>query len=246
MAIDIEGLDPEERVRLIALSVNHTTEELQAQGGKTLAAFEQYEAEASDNGFIREDRDELAELLEEGAKRPEERAQQGEVSKGITSVQRQNMKEGKTCRGRLRPIAEAVVGRLGRRKADEATSAALVRVRSALEKTASAGEDTEKLATQLALLVEVLSQPEIAAEASKRGANAPLAEAQALVVKLRAGARTLGARDVRSLADERADIIEGLTIDLLRSARRAARAAATSLGRPEIAKAFELDLLYNR
>jgi len=44
----------------------------------------------------------------------------------------------------------------------------------------------------------------------------------------------------------RLDLVDGLIVELCRAARRAARAAARALGRPEIAKAFELTHLYKQ
>jgi hypothetical protein len=40
------------------------------------------------------------------------------------------------------------------------------------------------------------------------------------------------------------DLLDGLIADNVRDARRAARAASRALGRPEIARAFELTALY--
>jgi hypothetical protein len=43
---------------------------------------------------------------------------------------------------------------------------------------------------------------------------------------------------------EQLDQIDGLIVDLVRRARKAARSAARQMGQPALAKAFELDLLY--
>lgn len=45
---------------------------------------------------------------------------------------------------------------------------------------------------------------------------------------------------------EQLDLLDGIVVDLVRKARKAARAASKKLGRPALAKLFELDLLYGR
>jgi hypothetical protein len=56
--------------------------------------------------------------------------------------------------------------------------------------------------------------------------------------------RALAAERRGSEQGERIDLLDGIVVELVRDARRAARSAARAQGQPEVAAAFELVKLY--
>lgn len=237
---DPDQIDPERRANAIHVGEQFSSSDTIAQADRTLQAAERYAAAIREFGYIDEDAEELGsyrEALEQaGADRTDARAERKQTS----AAARAAMKQGKQARQRAQAVLERVKTRLGGNDVARAIAATLAETRSA-------GSHAVALADQLGALKKLLEQKEVAAAAKSRGgadAVAALSSGIAALSEARA-ARTTGlGRTGTPEQTAHMDLLDGLIVENVRAARRAGRAAADILGRPEIARAFELTELY--
>jgi hypothetical protein len=245
MTIDLDKLSPSRRARATRTGAAFTHDQVQRQSGKTLKALDDHEATLAEHGFIAADRALLAVLLALGKEQAAARVAEETARKGIGEGVARGIREGKNVRLKLRTMLGLGLDALELDTLDAAGEAALESARGALSDTSSAGADPTRLAEQLIRLCDALELAPIAPVVAARGAVEAAAAARPIAAALLNASEELGKRSASSPVVARGDLIEGLAVELLRGARRAARAAASAQRRPELAQAFELDQLYS-
>lgn len=100
------------------------------------------------------------------------------------------------------------------------------------------GQD-EALAGQLDLLAGLWAETTVANAAQGRGGAKALTNLQGAAAALRTAAEDREATGTRSTT-EQMDLLDGIIVTLCRSARKAAKQAATELGRPALIDDFAL------
>lgn len=245
MTIDLDKLSPSRRARATRTGAAFTHDQVQRQSGKTLKALDDHGAALAEHGFIAADRAVLVVLLALGKEQAAARVGEETARKGIREGVARGLKAGKSVRLKLRTTLELGLDALELAALDAAGEAALESARGALDGTSSAGADPTRLAEQLIKLCDALELAPVAPVVAPRGAVEAVAAGRALATTLLNASEELGKRSAASPIVARGDLIEGLTVELLRGARRAARAAASAQQRPELAQAFELDQLYS-
>ena len=118
-------------------------------------------------------------------------------------------------------------------------------VQSALLQTSFSGDEDEPLARQLDLLRGTLLDSELAKVARDRGGAETAKALGAAADELRKRSAEVVSRGTPA-ETERLDLIDGIVVQLCRSARRAARVCAKALGQPALATPFELSALDSR
>lgn len=109
------------------------------------------------------------------------------------------------------------------------------------------GSHLQTLSRHLGMLAGVLAVGSVAAVLVDNGG--PEAAKQVAEAKAKVDAAISRGKSHASHTPEQTeqlDLLDGIVVDLVRKARKAARAASKKLGRPALAKLFELDLLYGR
>ena len=108
----------------------------------------------------------------------------------------------------------------------------------------AAGPDTRSLAAQLDLFQGLFANENISKAANERGGAKLTSELELKSKTLRTVSSTTQTTRGTPAETERMDLLDGLIVDMARSARKAARSAAEELGQEAIATTFELDKLY--
>lgn len=153
------------------------------------------------------------------------------------------MREGKAHRLEARSILEAAL--LDLRSVGGPDAEASIRAATViLDTTASSGADPDTLAVQLDQLAAQLSVPAIATLVAEDGGPDAVTHSLASSASLRALAATTAIPRGTPAETQRLDLLDGLAVELVRQARRAARAAGRRLSNPALADAFELNALY--
>jgi len=127
---------------------------------------------------------------------------------------------------------------------DEASTAVVLVIDAALEKTALAAREGEPMAQQLEALKSALVDTTVAAAAKTRGGPKAVADITALVVVLRASTQAGTVSRGTPAETERLDMLDGLIAKLTRQAFAAGESAAKELGEPAIAADLRLSALY--
>jgi hypothetical protein len=97
---------------------------------------------------------------------------------------------------------------------------------------------------QLVLLGDALKNKVVAAEAKEQGGPEAVAELEASIAALRkADQEDVGVRGT-PVETMKLDLLDGIIVQQVRRARRAALAASKRLGNPALVEAFKLDKLY--
>jgi hypothetical protein len=207
------------------------------QADETLRAFAQHGDDVSQFGYGGEDAEELKGLRDALAQAGAGREGALAVKKTTSQALDQAIAEGKAARLR----AHAILDRAQLLVPEAATAQ---KINAVLAQTRSAGASARKLFEQLKILQPVLEDKDVAALIKKRGgpeAVAVIKQAVTMLVDAQKGHIGGGGAPAETA---RMDLLDGLIADNVRDARRAARAAARALGRPELARAFELTGLY--
>lgn len=240
MSLDLSKLPVAARARYVDVGrrygsdltlnqANHTLNALSAHG-KTLVGF----------GFAVADGERLKDardlLVEAGVGRDQARGSRKRTSTALLAA----IKRAKAARKRGQAIVLALL--------DQSEELGLTPQRDALLATAaqtrSAGADEELLGRQLDLLQAALSQAALKTAVKDRGGPDAVTELAAAAAELRSTAAAARSTPGTPAETEQLDLLDGIIVELTRSARRCARAAAAALGRPALAKAFELLFLY--
>ena len=124
--------------------------------------------------------------------------------------------------------------------------AAVQKIETLLERESAVAEDAEGLAKQLDALQGELKDSAIADATKDRGGPKVVTDLGTITLVLRDAAQAKAEPRGTPVETETLDLIDGIIVSLVRSAREAAEAAARDLSEPAIATAFELSALYKR
>lgn len=243
MAINLDKIPKFRRLKLIALGQQFGSQDTLDQANQTLSAYAKHAAQLTLLGFAAQHATELTE-----ARDGLEQAGVGrEEAKGKKKVTAEAYVEafllGTTSRIRTRAVLVGVKEDFEGREDDAAVEAQRI-LSAALRQTRAAAKNAEPLAQQLALLAGVLKNPVIAGEASGQGGPEALADVEAAIVALRkADQEDVGGRGT-PMETQTLDLLDGIIVQQVRRARRAAVAAAKQTGNPALVDAFKLDKLY--
>ncbi|HQP35060.1 MAG TPA: hypothetical protein PLI95_07775 [Polyangiaceae bacterium] len=233
--MDLEKLPADLRQRLITIGRQFGSADTIAQGEATVAACDRHGPALEAHGFVSADLARLREAID--ALRATGAADEPPASarKSTSREYVETVRVGKTLRQQARSILFIVMQRLAA-SPDSVEHEAARSVSSSLDKTQSSRGDPILLGAQLDQLRATLTMARVDRAAALRGADA-------LVPQLARVAERLRAIPVDTSASPQADavdLLDGIIVELVRDARRAARSAARTLGRPEVAAAFEL------
>ncbi len=245
MSDDLQNIPAAERARLIRIGRTLSSPDVLAQGNAVLEALDAYGDLLQPYGYGAGDRTELAELRDLGLGLSVDRQAARGESREAAHARAEGMQQGKRVRRQARVVLAATEAQL-RRDGREAALAAATRLALGLDATARSGADPVALLTQLERLAALFAEAEVAQAAAERGGAALAESLPAAVAALRELAASAQPPRGTPEATERLDLIDGLIVENVRAARRAARAAADDLGRPALAKAFELSLIAGR
>lgn len=238
MAFDRSLIAPAAQAQYIRIGENFGTDEVLAQINRTTTALSSFGTVVGEHGFGPPLVTLLADVREAMNLAQDER-EGALVDKKVTNnALLLAMFAGKGIRLTTRAaLSGAAFQLMLQGKVDEANA-----IEATLQRTRTAGADAKVLREQLMLLDKLFDDEAI------RGATA---NAESLRTTLTTRAAALDtASQVKSAPlgtpeeTEYVNLLDGLGVELVRIARRAARAAARELGQPAIAKAFELNELY--
>jgi len=243
MAFDFSTLSPQARADYIRIGRRFGSKDTLAQAIATLQALDAHGAALLPFGFSETDKKQLAYLRDQLEAAGVDRSV-AEIAKAVTSEAYLNaMRNGKQARLLARSVLSNIERELYQRNA-VANEPVITEIRSALAKTESAGADDEILARQLDVLAEVLRIPLVMKAGAERGGRQALEEVTTAAAELRSAAHSRVTKRGTPEETERLDLIDGLIVSLVRSARKAARVAAVRHGSPALAKAFQLSKIY--
>jgi hypothetical protein len=234
----LDTIPAEMRGRLIAIGRQFASVDTLAQAEITLQACAEHSGVLQAHGFIEADMDRLRDARDQlravGADEPPASARK------LTSIEYVGaLRDGKTLRQQARAILHIIMQRLS--FSDDVVQHEAARsVSASLDQTQSSRGDPVRLAAQLDQLRATLTMARVEKMAVPRGGPALVPELRRAANRLRATTADRGGSE----RVDRIDLVDGVIVELVRDARRAARSAARALGRPEIAGAFELVGLY--
>ncbi len=241
MAFNTETIPQIRRVTLIKLGEEFGSQDTLAQANQTLDAYQKHAATLKIFGFTSAQAQEL-----EGARDGLSQAGIGrESAKGRKKVNGQAYVDAMNNAQTARLVARAVLigvredieGNLSASSANQVVAAALLQTRVAPTKA-------EPMAQQLDLLVIALKKPDVASLVAGQGGPEAVSALDAAIVALRkADQEDVGVRGTPA-ETEMLDLLDGVIVQNVRRARRAATAAGRKLGNEAIVKEFKLDKLY--
>ncbi len=239
MTFDPSKVDPAAKARLIELGSEYSSDDTLAQSDATLKALEDYSAPVGSHGFGADQVSLLTDVRDgistESVQRNEARADKKQTNAALLDA----MFVGKSAR---------FSGRSGLNTARltlelQGNTDAVRAIDKALNGTRVAGSSAKTLQEQLRQLRDAIAKPDI---------HAAVPDADNLQAMLESRAAALGVARRNKAPNpygtpaetDRLDLLDGLAVELVRAARKAARAASRDLGEPAIADAFELRHLY--
>jgi len=242
MAFDLSSVSPAARERATRVGAGFGTDQVTEQTEITLGASARRAAVLAKNGFRASHHARLTDLqaLHTEARVARENARAGRKTTN-TNLQ-DAMKNGKSARGRARTNLESARGDLEMTGTPEAM-ALVNKIDGVLAVTSTAGADPEALRDQLMQLHGVFDDPKVQ-ELLEGEAASVQTELSTCATALEVASASHAYPPGTSAETDHLNFIEGLIVDLLRLARRAARSAARALGQPALAEEFELRALY--
>ena len=244
MPIDASQLSPQACERYIRLGKAFSSTDTLAQANRTLNALQKHGAEVAKDGFGGADAALLLDardtLVAQGVGREEARG----ARKLRRSAHAEAVRRGKIARLSARSVLRSTARQLRETGGDAADAAALT-IDAALAETSALPKGGQAIADQLDYLRHTLEDATVAAAAAGRGGADALAALTQASAALRATEQARVDRRGTPAATERLDLIDGIIVELARSARRAATAAARRLGTPELEHDFALTHLKN-
>jgi hypothetical protein len=206
------------------------THEVLDQAEYTLASHSRFTNELRLHGFSADDRKQLANARAAAASL-------ARLDKKITDRDYvAALGEAKTSRARARSVLLSAYRRLRASGGSSPEVAhAMAEISAVITQTAEPGGDDHVYAVHLSRLREVLALPSVQAEVASSGgpeADAKLVEAQATLRRVNEAQACANNRDE--------DVLDGLIVELCRTAQFAAQSAAKEIGNGAIAGAFRL------
>jgi hypothetical protein len=243
MSFEPTSIPLDVRVRFVSIGCQYGSAATLSQAEETIVAAREHERVLGEHGFTRDDcerlvvaRDALVELRDQGEPPSGPRKQ---TSRAFVRA----LREGKTVRQRARSILHIIAQRLSYSGDPVQAEAARV-VHATLDQTESSRGDAVRLAAQLDQLRAVLTMARVERAVADRGGPEAARLCAAAAERLREAAEDrAGAVSRRDMGDA-TDVIDGMIVELVRDARRAARSAARTLQQPSLAAAFELMKLH--
>lgn len=240
----LAALTPEARVEAIDVGSQFNKDEVLSQISVTQAAYARSGAELAQHGFTAEDAAELGELEDAVRSATDERTganlttRAGRIAyRRLVTQAKGAVKNGTSV---LRNLAATVA-----RKPDPANPTAAAQLTAALAVSGPVGRSYGKISDQLDVLLKAFNEVAIAKVGESRGGPEAKAKLEHARRELDAGRPANLAPTGTPTETQAQNLIEGLAVQYLRAARKAARAAADRLGDPALAKAYELQFLYN-
>lgn len=245
MTIDtiLSSLSPEARLEAIEVGAQFNKDEVLSQIALTRAAFAINGAALGRHGFTAEDAAELADV--EGAIRGASEGRtdaslEGRASRLAFKQTVSGAKAGvKAATALLRNLGSAVA-----RRPDPDNPEASPKLGAVLAAVGPVGRSPSRIAAQVELLLSALSEPSIAKVGEARGGPEAKAQLEAAQRALEEGRLVRAGSTGTPRETQAQNLLEGLAVQYLREARKAARAAADRLGDPALARAYELTALY--
>lgn len=243
MPIDLSKIPPTTRKALIQSGKKFGSSDTLGQANKTLKGLETHAATLEDHGFGPDDVDDLKSardgLIAAGVSREDKRVGKKTTNQAHTDA----MRGAQQIRLRARSVLKAakrVLAHTGGEAAEEAARS----IDAVLGKGAVAGDDAEKLSTQLDQLRTALEDSTIKPVVADRGGPKAAADLKTQADKLREASQTTAAPRGTPQETEQLDLLDGIILSLVRSAREAADADSKALGEPALVAEFELTELY--
>lgn len=243
MPLDVSKISPAARATFIQNGRKFGSRDTLAQANKTLKGLETHAAKLEDHGFGPDDVNDLKSardgLIAAGVSREDKR-----VDKKTTSqTYADSMRAAQQVRLRARSVLKSAMRVLiqsGGQAAEDAARA----VNVVLGKGSVAGDDAEKLATQLDQLRAALEDSAVQPIVAGRGGPKAVADLKIGAESLREASQMTTAPRGTPPETEQLDLLDGIILSLVRSAREAADAASKALGEPALVAEFELTELY--
>ena len=240
MPLDLDAIAPAARAKQIKLGQGFSSQDTLDQANQTLAALVEHGATLALYGFVARDTQQLTDardlLVAAGVGREAARGKNKVMSQTLVDA----IKNGQSSRLRARAILVSVQEDLE----DLGVVDAERTVKTALQQTASAADTAEGLATQLEILRQTLTHPDITGAANERNGQDAVTALQGAGTGLRAADQNRAGVRGTPAETQRLDQIDGIIVRLSRRARKAAVVAGRDLGNPALAHAFRLDRLY--
>lgn len=246
MPIDtiLSALSPEARLEAIEVGTQFNKDEVLGQIALTRAAFSTTGAALLRHGFADVDAAELGEIEAALFAATEDRAdasldgRAGRIAFRATVSRAKAAAKGTTAL--LRNLASAVA-----RRPDPNNPDASPRLAAVLAAVGPVGRSATRIASQVDLLLSALGEPSIEKAGESRGVPEARAQLEKARQSLQEGQWVRAANAGTPSQTQAQNLLEGLAVQYLREARKAARAAAERLGDPALAKAYELTALYS-
>jgi hypothetical protein len=242
----LAALPAEEKAQKIEIGQQYSSADVLDQADKTLngLAIEGHTALLLDNGFSLKNGERLK-VYRDALEQAGGRRDSAQAGKKTTNKAYQDaLKSAKQTRQKAVSIFGSTLDDL-RKIAGEEAKIASDSVAAVLTNTKSVGSDARSLAGQLEQLQKLIEgNKTIATAAAECGGTKLLVELTKQIQDLRVVSPTNKISRGTPQETERMDLLDGLIIELVRSARKAARSAAKETGQESIATAFELDSLY--
>jgi len=242
MGLDLTLIAAPARAELIETGRHFSSEVTLEQAKATLRGYEAHGPKLTKHGFVAADATELKDahdmLIEAGVGRLSKRATKREDVLTYAEA----MRDGQTARQSARSVLGVARRLLMRAGSVEAARAIDV----VLERDSAAPDDAEAMAKQLDALGDLLKDTAVAAVVAKRGGPEALSELKAQAAMLRDSAMAKAGPLGTPVETDTLDLIDGIIVQLVRSARDAAEVASKQLADPAILAAFELGALYKR
>jgi hypothetical protein len=243
MPLDLSKIPPAARKALIQSGKRFGSGDTLSQANKTLNALETHLPKLEDHGFGPDDEDELKSardaLIAAGVSREDKRVDKKTTNRAYVDA----VRGAQQVRLRARSVLKAARRVLGQSAGDAAQEAARA-IDVVLGKGAVAGEDAEKLAVQLDQLRAAIEDSAVKPVVAGRGGPKAAADLKACAEALREASQTTAAPRGTPEETEQLDLLDGIILSLVRSAREAADAASKALGQPALVASFELTELY--
>jgi hypothetical protein len=235
MSVDIDALAPTARKRYLGIGRRYITACVLAQADKTMRGLAKYGPLLVEHGFGAEDGQDLAEVT--GALRLQDTgsAQAVGMRKMTSQTSSETLEKGKLGRRSARSILRATMRVLG----EQSNEAAAALVLAVLTETKTLPSNA-MLPRQIAMLLEVLGEPVVAAVAQGRGGPSAVTRLTSLQGALIEALGDRAEQSPTTSANERRDTLDGLVVTLCRQAYTAAQLASRALGQPSIEVEFEL------
>ncbi|AKT39321.1 hypothetical protein [Chondromyces crocatus] len=241
--MDLTNIAPGRRTELISQGRRFGSELVLAQARKTLAALQTHGSKLVDFGFGSADTTELAaayeELVTSGGVREGRRTTKKQNSLGYHRAFRDALDI------RLRARAVLTSGRRALARTEGADVEQAIRlIDSVLARGSVAPQDAGPLANQLDELRLALGDATIAPIVASRGGPSAVTELAEHATLVRAADKAIAGPRGTPEHTERLDLVDGVVLELVRSAREAAEVASKALGEPALVTVFSLSELY--